>query len=54
MNSNVVKYPSNVTEKEVLEKIKKLNQDDSVSGILVQLPLPNQINKEKIINAIES
>ena len=53
MNSNVVKYPSNVTEKEVLEKIKKLNQDDSVSGILVQLPLPEQINKEKIINAID-
>ena len=53
MNSNVVKYPSNVTEKEVLEKIKDLNQDDSVSGILVQLPLPDQINKEKIINAID-
>ena len=53
MNSNVIKYQSNVSEKEVLEKIKKLNQDDSVSGILVQLPLPNQINKEKIINAID-
>ena len=52
MNSNVIKYSDNVTEKEILEKIKELNNDQNVSGILVQLPLPKQINKEKIINAI--
>ena len=36
----------------ILDKIKKLNKDDSVSGILVQLPLPKHINKQKIIEAI--
>ena len=52
MNSNVIKYSGDVTEKEILEKIKELNNDQNVSGVLVQLPLPKQINKEKIINAI--
>ena len=52
MNSDVIKYSDDVTEKEILEKIKELNNDRNVSGILVQLPLPKQINKEKIINAI--
>jgi len=52
MNSDVIKYSDDVTENEILEKIKELNNDQNVSGILVQLPLPKQINKEKIINAI--
>jgi len=52
MNSDVIKYSDNVTEKEILDKIKELNNDPNVSGILVQLPLPKQIDKEKIINAI--
>ncbi len=52
MNSDVIKYSDDVTEKEILEKIKELNNDQNVSGILVQLPLPKQIKKEKIINAI--
>ena len=52
MNSDVIKYSDDVTEKEILDKIKELNNDQNVSGILVQLPLPDQINKEKIINAI--
>ena len=53
INSNVIKYSKDVTEEEVLKKIKELNNDDDVSGILVQLPLPAQINKEKIIKAID-
>ena len=52
MNSDVIKYSDDVTEKEILEKIKELNNDQNVSGILVQLPLPKQIDKEKIINSI--
>jgi len=52
INSEVVKYPKEVTEQEVLKKIESLNNNKDVSGILVQLPLPTQINKEKIINAI--
>ena len=53
MNSNVIKYSKDVTEEEVLKKINELNNDKSVSGILVQLPLPDQIGKEKIINSID-
>ena len=52
INSEVIRYSESVTEKEVLNKIDELNKNESVSGILVQLPLPDQINKEKIINAI--
>ena len=52
INSEVVKYSKDVSEQEVLKKIKELNNNEAVSGILVQLPLPSQINKEKIINAI--
>ena len=53
INSEVIRYSKEVTEQEVLNKIKELNDNDAVSGILVQLPLPPQINKEKIINAID-
>ena len=52
IHSNVVRYSKDVTEKEVLKKIEDLNNDTNVSGILVQLPLPPQISKEKIINAV--
>ena len=53
INSEIVRYPKEVTEQEVLKKIETLNNDNNVSGISVQLPLPTQINKEKIINAID-
>ena len=53
LKSEVIRYPESVEEKVVLEKIKELNQDDSVSGILVQLPLPNHIDKQKVIEAID-
>jgi len=53
ISSNIIKYSKDVTEEEVLKKIKDLNNDNDVSGILVQLPLPNQIDKKKIINAID-
>ena len=53
INSKVFKYSKDVTEEEILKKIKELNDDEDVSGILVQLPLPNQIKKEKVINSID-
>lgn len=53
IKSDIIRYPEDVSEKEILGKIKKLNEDNSVSGILVQLPLPKQISKEKIINLID-
>ncbi|MDC0477080.1 bifunctional methylenetetrahydrofolate dehydrogenase/methenyltetrahydrofolate cyclohydrolase [Pelagibacteraceae bacterium] len=52
INSDVIRYAKDVPEQEVLKKIKELNNNEAVSGILVQLPLPPQINKEKIINSI--
>jgi methylenetetrahydrofolate dehydrogenase (NADP+)/methenyltetrahydrofolate cyclohydrolase len=52
IKSEVIRYPKEVTEQEVLIKIEELNKNENVSGILVQLPLPKQINKEKIINTI--
>ena len=52
LNSDVIRYPDNVDEKTILSKIKDLNEDNSVSGILVQLPLPKHINKKKVIESI--
>jgi len=52
LKSEVIRYPETVDEKTVLNKIKELNNDVSVSGILVQLPLPKHINKQKVIESI--
>ena len=52
LKSEVIKYPESIDENTVLNKINELNNDTSVSGILVQLPLPKQISKQKIIEAI--
>ena len=52
LKSEVIKYPEDVKEEVVLEKIKELNKDETVSGILVQLPLPKHINKQKVIETI--
>ena len=53
INSEVIKYSKGVKESEILEKIDELNKNENVSGILVQLPLPDHISKEKIVNAIK-
>ena len=53
LKSDVIRYPDSVEEKTVLEKIEELNKDNSVSGILVQLPLPKHIDKQKVIEAID-
>ena len=52
MNSEVIRYPEKVEEKVVLNKIRELNNDKKVSGILVQLPLPKHIDKRKVIETI--
>ena len=53
LNSNVLKYPNSVEEKVILDKIQELNKDEAISGILVQLPLPKHINKQKVIEMID-
>ena len=52
INSEVIRYPENVEEKTVLNKIQELNSNKKVSGILVQLPVPKHINKRKVIETI--
>ena len=52
INSEVIRYPENVEEKVVLNKIRELNDDNKVSGILTQLPLPKHIDKRKVIETI--
>jgi len=52
INSEVIRYPDDIEEKVILNKIKELNSNDKVSGILVQLPLPKHIDKRKVIETI--
>ena len=52
IKSTVLEFGINVTEEELLNKIKELNDDKDVTGILVQLPLPDHIDKNKVITTI--
>lgn len=52
MESDIVHLDEDTTEEEVLAKIDELNNDDSVSGILVQVPLPKQVDENKVLEAI--
>ena len=52
INSISIEYPSEITENELLEKIDELNNDENVTAILVQLPLPAHIDKNKVIDKI--
>jgi methylenetetrahydrofolate dehydrogenase (NADP+) / methenyltetrahydrofolate cyclohydrolase len=52
MRSMLYKLPTSATEAELLELVERLNQDETVHGILVQLPLPPQIDSRKVIEAI--
>lgn len=50
--SETIKLDENITEDKLIEEIEKLNNDEKIDGILVQLPLPKHINELKIINTI--
>ena len=52
IRSLAYELPEETTEAELLELVEKLNKDDSVNGILVQLPLPNHIDEDKVIKTI--
>ncbi|MBP6971054.1 MAG: bifunctional methylenetetrahydrofolate dehydrogenase/methenyltetrahydrofolate cyclohydrolase FolD [Bacteroidales bacterium] len=51
--STLIRFESDVTEKELLQKIAELNNDPDVDGFIVQLPLPKHINEQHIIEAID-
>lgn len=50
--SSVYRYPENTSEKQLLETIEFLNNDEEVDGFIVQLPLPKHINEQRVIAAI--
>ncbi|HCV1881900.1 TPA: bifunctional methylenetetrahydrofolate dehydrogenase/methenyltetrahydrofolate cyclohydrolase FolD [Staphylococcus aureus] len=52
MISEIIHLEETATEEEVLNELNRLNNDDSVSGILVQVPLPKQVSEQKILEAI--
>lgn len=50
--SSLIRYNVEISEEELLEAITKLNNDDAIDGILVQLPLPKHISEQKVIQTI--
>lgn len=53
IDGELLKYPNDITQTELIEKLNNLNNDKSVHGILVQLPLPKQLDEETITNAVK-
>lgn len=51
--SEVWRFDADVTEKKILEEIDRINRDKSIHGVIVQLPLPDHISVEKVLNAID-
>lgn len=51
--STLVKMPSTTTEIELFKKINELNEDPNIDGFIVQLPLPEQINEQKVLMAVD-
>jgi methylenetetrahydrofolate dehydrogenase (NADP+)/methenyltetrahydrofolate cyclohydrolase len=51
-DSTVLRLPASTTEEELLAEVKRLNNDDSVDGFIIQLPLPEHIDEQKIIMAV--
>ena len=53
MNSTVLRFEKDITEDALLGEVQKLNDDDSIDGFIVQLPLPNHINSDRVLQAID-
>lgn len=51
--STLIRYESDVTEEELLNKVKELNADEDVDGFIVQLPLPKHISEQKVVETID-
>lgn len=51
-SANLTEFSTDVEEKEVVQKIKQLNRDSTVHGILVQLPLPSQIDNNRVFSSL--
>lgn len=53
MENELLRFEENIREEKLLEVVENLNKDDSVDGILVQLPLPKHIDESKVLQAID-
>ena len=51
--STLIRFEADITEEELLAKVKELNEDNDVDGFIVQLPLPKHINEQHVIEAID-
>ena len=54
IDAELIHFEENVTNTELIETIHKLNNDNNVDGIIVQLPLPKHLNENDIINEIDN
>lgn len=54
IKSEIINYPTDITEETLLNKIEELNNNSAIDAILVQLPLPEHISKDKVINSIST
>lgn len=52
INSETIVKPASISEEELLSLINKLNNDENVDGLLLQLPLPEHIDERKVCNAV--
>ncbi len=53
INARDIRLASHTTEKELLAQVEQLNRDDTIDGLLVQLPLPDHIDEARVIRAID-
>lgn len=52
-NSTLHRFPAEITQTELIRKIEEINKNDDVDGLIVQLPLPDHIDEDAVINAID-
>lgn len=51
--SSLLKFPKDITQADLIKEIKKLNNDDSINGFIVQLPLPRHIDNDEVLMAVD-
>lgn len=51
--STLLRFPQEITQQELLDRIKEINANDDIDGLIVQLPLPSHIDEDAVINAID-
>jgi len=52
-HSTVVRYEDTISERELLARVREINNDDDIDGLIVQIPLPDHIDEHKVIEAID-